>query len=98
MRGVYDNSGFYRPNPASTNGKNRIWLDFVNDGNGTANSILVGYIEGATNDLDRLYDGYLLNQSNQQFYSLIADEKLAINGKSLPFDDSDTYTSRVSSS
>jgi hypothetical protein len=57
--------------------------------NNTANSILVGYIEGATNGIDRLYDGYSINKSSQQFYSWFADEKLAINGKSLPFNDSD---------
>jgi hypothetical protein len=89
MRGTYDNSSFFRqgtnPNPT----KNRIWLDFVNEQNNTANSILVGYIEGATNGIDRLYDGYSINKSSQQFYSWFADEKLAINGKSLPFNDSD---------
>jgi hypothetical protein len=89
MRGTYDNSSFFRQGTSSNTTKHRIWLDFVNEQNNTANSILVGYIEGATNGIDRLYDGYSINKSSQQFYSWFADEKLAINGKALPFNDSD---------
>src|SRR5690606_2140763 len=69
--------------------KHRIWLDLIAPNN-RANSILVGYIENATNGIDRLYDGYELSETSTRFYSLIADEKMAIQGKALPFEESDT--------
>ncbi|WP_178989974.1 fibronectin type III domain-containing protein [Winogradskyella schleiferi] len=98
MRGVYDNSGFYRSASSATNGefeaneKHRIWLDLI-DENNTALSVLIGYATGATDAIDRLYDGHLLNDTNYQFYSIvedpIKDNKLAINGRALPFEDTD---------
>src|SRR5690606_38432990 len=57
--------------------------------NNRANSILVGYIENATNGIDALYDGYELSETSTRFYSLIEDEKMAIQGKALPFQDAD---------
>ena len=96
MRGLYNNSEFYRSaNVSSISSENsiekhRIWLDLVDDNTNTANSILVGYIEGATDDIDRLYDGRLLSGSGHKFYSITSDQDLVINGRGLPFDDTDT--------
>ncbi|WP_298897435.1 GEVED domain-containing protein [uncultured Psychroserpens sp.] len=93
--GVYNNSQFYRTTNPSENDdetvieKHRIWLDLI-DNNDNANSILIGYISGATNDKDRLFDGDQLAGSNTLFYSLINNEKMAIQGRSIPFDDIDT--------
>lgn len=99
MRGVYDNSGFYRSIDPTTatetenHEKHRIWLDLINENN-TALSALIGYATGATDALDRLYDGHLLNDTNYQFYSIATvdnmDKKLSINGLALPFEDSDS--------
>ncbi len=99
MRGTYANDGFYRSanlnadNTTNTNEKHRIWLDLI-DSNNTALSLLVGYAAGATDAIDRLYDGHLLNDSNYQFYSTLntpeKSNKLAINGRALPFVDTDT--------
>ncbi|MBU2922872.1 fibronectin type III domain-containing protein [Winogradskyella psychrotolerans] len=99
MRGTYANDGFYRSanlnadNTSNTNQKHRIWLDLI-DSNNSALSLLVGYAAGATDAIDRLYDGHLLNDSNYQFYSTLntpeKTNKLAIHGKALPFEETDT--------
>ena len=94
--GAYANDQFYRANNTSsenedttTSQKHRIWLDLIDEDN-NASPILVGYIPGATNAKDRLFDGDLLVGINTQFYSLIDDEKMAIQGKALPFNINDT--------
>src|SRR5690554_7269708 len=88
-----DNSQFYTTNKHNNRTveteKHRIWLDLIAPNN-RANSILVGYIENATNGIDRLYDGYELSETSTRFYSLIAEEKMAIQAKALPFEESDT--------
>jgi len=98
MRGAYSNDVFYRGTNDNTDTetvadeKHRIWLDLI-DSNDKALSILVGYASGATDDIDRLFDGYLLNDTSYQFYSILNDtekeNKLSINGKALPFDTAD---------
>nr|WP_321248258.1 GEVED domain-containing protein [uncultured Psychroserpens sp.] len=91
---LYSNNQFYRTDNPSTNDdetvidKNRIWLDLI-DNNDVANSILVGYISGATNAKDRLFDGNQLAGNSTLFYSLIDAEKMSIQGRSLPFDSED---------
>jgi hypothetical protein len=90
-----DNSQFYRQASSASQKNNttierhRIWLDLLTSEN-IATSTLVGYIEGATNQKDRLYDGYDFEGVSISFYSLIAEEKMAIQGRALPFLDSDT--------
>ncbi len=98
MRGVtYTNDQFYRPSGNEIQGqieestpieKNRIWLDIIAPNN-TAFSTLVGYITGASNDKDRLFDGDNLSSAPLQIYSMIGNEKMSIQGKALPFEDSD---------
>lgn len=89
-----DNSQFYRQASSASQQnytsieRHRIWLDLLTSDN-IATSTLVGYIEGATNQKDRLYDGYDFEGTSVSFYSLIADEKMAIQGRALPFLDSD---------
>jgi len=87
----YDNNEFYRSQEnanRNTLEKHRIWLDLIAPNN-TANSILVGYVENATNDVDRLFDGFELSETSNRFYSLINTEEMAIQGRTLPFDDAD---------
>lgn len=81
------NSQFYRLNPVSTKiEKNRVWLDIFNS-NGLYKQLLVGYIEGATNDYDLSYDGNSVDVGNPiMIYSLLGDLHLGIQGKALPFD------------
>ncbi|WP_115815063.1 LamG-like jellyroll fold domain-containing protein [Flavobacterium aquicola] len=69
--------------------KNRIWLNLTNDG-GAFKQLLVGYVTGATNDFDNLYDGKSLNGNKYvDFYSINNLENYAIQGRGLPFDTSD---------
>jgi len=92
MRVKNQNTQFYRS--ANTNstensfGNSRIWLDLVSN-NVVASRILVGYINGATNEKDRMYDAYTKVDNAVVLYSLIDTEKACIQGKALPFEDTD---------
>jgi len=92
---THPNTDFYRTaspseNTANTNTieRNRIWLNLV-DQNGAISSILVGYIEGATQDKDRLYDAYIREINSLSMYSKIGEERMIIQGRALPFDVND---------
>ncbi|TYA59708.1 Ig-like domain-containing protein [Formosa maritima] len=94
----YGNNEFFKTmqNPKSEASRNnlekhRIWLDLIAPNN-MANSILIGYIENATNEVDRLYDGFELSETSSRFYSLIENNKMAIQGRSLPFNTDDTVS------
>ncbi|SCY24597.1 hypothetical protein SAMN02927903_01012 [Flavobacterium caeni] len=70
--------------------KNRVWLNLTND-QGAFKQTLIGYIEGATNGLDRGFDGELFNANNfVSLYSIVDDKTMAIQGRSLPFHEDDT--------
>lgn len=95
----YSNNQFYRSSDANIGQfdhaennnpieKHRIWLDIIAPNN-TAASILLGYLTGASNAKDRLYDGDNLSDAPTHLYSLIGDEKMAIQGRALPFQDTD---------
>jgi hypothetical protein len=69
--------------------KNRIWLNLTNSG-GAFKQLLVGYITGATNDADKLFDGTTRNSNAfVDFYSVINEKKYTIQGRGLPFDEAD---------
>ena len=69
--------------------KNRVWLNLTNSG-GAFKQLLVGYIEGATNDWDNLYDGPTFDgQEFIDFYSVNQGQNLTIQGRALPFVDTD---------
>lgn len=90
-RSTYDNSQFYRYNDRSlqTEGDpGRIWLDLVASG-GTVSRTLVGYTAGATLNKDRLYDATIKMGNVQNFYSLIREQKMCIQGRPLPFEEND---------
>ena len=92
MRSItYDNSQFYRNNNFSNPEieKNRIWLDIVNSNQLSART-LIGYIEGATNDVDRIFDATTSTNQDQKIYSLIDNSKYIIQGRALPFNVLDT--------
>ncbi|WP_299365991.1 hypothetical protein [Winogradskyella sp.] len=83
----YDNSNFFRP--FDSNEKHRIWLDLASDNNGV-NRVLLGYLNGATNEEDRLFDALTTFQDNEQtFYSIINNEPFVIQGRAIPFVDTD---------
>ena len=82
---------FYKISDNSTSKateKHRIWLN-LNDNTNNYNQILLGYIDGATNSVDNTIDGEVLDKQNTMLYSVIDDKEYVIQGKGLPFDDSD---------
>lgn len=69
--------------------KNRIWLNMTNDA-GVFKQVLVGYIEGATNDYDIKYDGISFDANPYlDFYSVSNTNNYVIQGRALPFTNSD---------
>ena len=90
----YSNSHFYRNASAANSGigenieRHRIWLDLVSPTNETTRT-LVGYVEGATAGKDRMFDAFTDYKLAQNFYSLIDDQIMAIQGKGLPFEQED---------
>jgi len=69
--------------------KHRLWLNLQNS-DGAFNQTLVGYLKDATNGLDRDYDGKTFTENSTSLYSVIDEEKLSIQGRTLPFNDEDT--------
>lgn len=98
MRVSGNNAAFFRPgaNIAASSHvavdgieKNRIWLNLTNS-DGAFKQTLVGYIEGATDGIDRGFDGELYNANTFiSFYSIAGGKNMAIQGRSLPFHDND---------
>lgn len=84
------NSQFYKNMlPGINSIKNRLWLD-ISNANGLFKQLLVGYVEGATNDFDTSFDGLSVNAGNPiMMYTILEDKKLAIQGRMLPFDAND---------
>lgn len=85
----YSNSQFYRNANEPVIERNRIWLDLTKE-NGSSVRTLVGYITEATNDIDRLYDASAVDKNYFDIYSIVSNEKLNIQGRALPFNDTDT--------
>jgi len=68
--------------------KHRIWIN-LNGVNAKHNQILVGYMDGATNAIDDAIDGSIIDDTNSVLYNYLDNEKYVIQGRSLPFDDTD---------
>lgn len=83
MRVTSGNDNFYRFNqtsPVENATTDRLWLNLQNE-HGAFSQILIGFNEIATNGVDRLFDGKRLSANSfVSFYSLIEDEKYAIQG------------------
>ncbi|MEO7976143.1 LamG-like jellyroll fold domain-containing protein [Flavobacterium sp.] len=92
MRIAGNNNQFFKPGKTGKTAdleKHRVWLDLSNNG-GAFKETLVGYIEGATNGYDDNFDGLSFDANPYiDFYSINNDTKLVIQGRSLPFEDSD---------
>lgn len=94
---AYSNSQFYREaNPLGQDSeveteRHGIWLDLVSPTNETTRT-LVAYVQGATIAKDRMFDALTSYKTSQNFYSLIGDEIMAIQGKGLPFNEDDRVT------
>lgn len=94
MRVIGDNARFFKLEPikgqdSRTVKKNRIWLNLLNS-QGAFKQTLIGYIEGATNDYDSSFDGESHGGNKYiNFYSIHQDKNFAIQGRALPFKQTD---------
>ncbi|WP_337967747.1 T9SS sorting signal type C domain-containing protein [uncultured Flavobacterium sp.] len=83
------NDQFYKTTKSKAIEKNRLWLNLTSN-QGAFKQILVGYIEGATNEWDVNYDATANNGNTfVDFYSINEATKLSIQGRALPFTDTD---------
>ena len=74
---------------ASSIEKDRIWLNVTNT-QVAFKQTLVGYITDATNDFDDRFDGQSFDGNEFiDFYSVLQDKNLTIQGRALPFDEKD---------
>ncbi len=73
---ITDDGTFYQKKSA----KNRFWLTMKSPNN-LINTILVGYVPGATNNYETDFDGELLAVGSDSFYSVLGAKKLAIQGR-----------------
>jgi hypothetical protein len=92
-----DNGQFYRGASTSSAAsedaivgvrKELVWLSIV-DENLSSGTTLIGYVEGATDEKDRLYDAVVSDDNPLSIYSLIEDTNYIIQGRSYPFNDAD---------
>lgn len=91
MRVPGNNSQFFKTvkaNKENTVG-HRIWLNLTNT-QGAFKQLLIGYVEGATNSWDNNYDGLTVDGNKYlDFYSINEFLKLVIQGRALPFVETD---------
>ncbi|MES2573516.1 MAG: Ig-like domain-containing protein [Bacteroidota bacterium] len=86
MRAANNSNQFFKT--ADPEKKNRIWLN-LSDATTAYNQTLVGYVKGATDALDTKYDARLMETSGTRLYSFINNSEYVIQGRSLPFTDTD---------
>lgn len=70
--------------------KHRLWLNLNNESGDGLSQLLVGYVDGATNEVDNLYDGEEFGNPKTSLTSLLNDKNYTIQGRALPFADTDT--------
>jgi hypothetical protein len=91
---ILDNSQFFKLNNTKSKAtssieKDRVWLNLFNS-QGAFKQTLVGYITGATDEYDNGYDGETFDGNEfVDFYSVNKDRNLVIQGRALPFDETD---------
>jgi len=89
-----NNSQFFKtknPKAKTTNTieKHRVWLDLIN-AQGAFKQTLVGYVTAATNGYEGRFDGESYDGNDfLDFYSILQDKNLTIQGRALPFDEND---------
>ncbi|WP_083598083.1 MULTISPECIES: T9SS sorting signal type C domain-containing protein [unclassified Flavobacterium] len=92
MRIPGNNTQFFKTSAKAAVETNRIWLNFTN-AEGAFKQALIGYIDGATNSWDQSYDAATLNGNTYaDFYSINDAKKLTIQGRAVPFEDTDVIS------
>ena len=89
MRSYSASSIFFNRQEAKS--KDRYWLNLKSPSN-INNTILVSYIQGATDGYERLYDADLLVLGSDAFYTTNGTAKLAIQGRKYPLSSDDVVT------
>ncbi len=96
-RNADSNNQFFRAAPQmqasafseTQSGASRFWLNIMNP-DGAYNETLIGYIPGATNELDYGFDGEVFDGGNFfTFYSILEDKNLSIQGRESNFNEND---------
>jgi len=88
----YNNGDFFKNSNSSVGmveEKHRIWLDIINNTSGQMDRTLLGYSSNSTMDKDNLYDCVFRARSEVSMYSLINNEPFIIQGRALPFEETD---------
>lgn len=89
MRLGGNNTQFFKTTDTDNIERSRLWLNFTNS-QGAFKQALVGYIEGATNSLDNSFDAESMAANSYiDFYSINDALQLTIQGRALPFENSD---------
>jgi len=92
VKGGSNNLQFFRN--ANTNStetevqKNRYWLSIASS-SGLYSEFLVGYMEGATNELDNSYDAVTYSYGNLMLYTVLDNQQMVIQGRQAPFANAD---------
>jgi hypothetical protein len=98
MRLTGTNSQFYRNGSENRNSnegtntieKHRFWIEVISEDATAYKQILIGYIQNATNGIDKGYDAKVFDIGNQVFlYTKVDETILGIQGKALPFQEND---------
>ncbi|WP_299366509.1 T9SS sorting signal type C domain-containing protein [Winogradskyella sp.] len=87
----HSNDQFYRSatdSDETPNETNRIWLDYISP-SGQTNTTLVAYVDGATNEEDRMFDAATTTGNGLNLYSIIDNKTYLIQGRQLPFNNND---------
>ncbi|SFC48723.1 hypothetical protein SAMN05216297_1011 [Flavobacterium phragmitis] len=91
QRETGENSQFFKT-AASGIERHRIWLN-MSDKKDVFKQVLVGYATGATNTLDTDFDAVSMSANTlADFYSINSSKKLIIQGRALPFINTDVVT------
>lgn len=69
--------------------KHRLWLDLTDEKGEGLSQLLVGYVDGATNEVDNLYDGEEFGAPKTSLTSQLNGKSYTIQGRALPFTDTD---------
>jgi hypothetical protein len=90
--GGNNNAQFFKPGKTAKTAsveKHRLWLNMTNTA-GAFKQALIGYAEGATNNFDDNFDGLTFDgNSYLDLYSINGTDNLTIQGRALPFSDTD---------
>ncbi|WKL46531.1 T9SS sorting signal type C domain-containing protein [Flavobacterium pectinovorum] len=87
--GAVDNTQFFKSASKETAEAHHVWLNMTNT-QGVFKQMLVGYVQGATNEYEDRYDGVSFNANPYvDFYSVDNGNNYVIQGRALPFTDTD---------